>query len=91
MLIDLKSDGLQPDKNIELFWKMYRLARMLHDHPMVWKIDEELINSLAKFLLVEKAECVLTMNFLDASVDQTFKEPALICLENTYPFTLVKI
>lgn len=89
MLIHFTDNRLNPeDDNIELFWKMYRLVRELNDSPMMWKLNDALLDSLAAFLLKD-TNVVLTMTFMDASIDLTSKPPALLCLENTYPFALV--
>jgi len=79
------------DDNIELFWKMYRLVRELNDSPMIWKLNDTLLDSLAHFLFIEDTEVVLTMTFMDASIDKTSKPPALLCTSNTYPFALVSV
>ena len=91
MLIQLNEHMFNPgDDNIELFWKMYRLVRKLNDCPVMWKLDEDLLNSLSGFLLIDDVNVVLTMNFMDASIDRTSKPPALLCKDYTYPFTLVE-
>ena len=90
MLIQFTDSRFNPDDdNIELFWKMYRLVRELNDSPMMWKLNDALLESLSAFLFVEDMNIVLTMTFMDASIDRTSKPPALLCSDNTYPFTLV--
>jgi hypothetical protein len=90
MLIQFTNNRFNPDDdNIELFWKMYRLVRELNDSPMMWKLNDTLLDSLAAFLFVEDVDVVLTMTFMDASIDKTSKPPALLCSSNTYPFALV--
>lgn len=90
MLIPFTDNRCNPDDdNIELFWKMYRLVRKLNDSPIMWKLNDSLLESLAAFLSVEDINIVLTMTFMDASVDKTSKPPALLCYDSTYPFELV--
>jgi hypothetical protein len=90
MLIRFTENKFNPDDDhIELFWKMYRLVRELNDSPIMWKLDDTLLNSLAAFLFIEDTDIVLTMTFMDASIDKTSKPPALLCSANTYPFALL--
>ncbi|MBS1722425.1 MAG: hypothetical protein JSS66_05400 [Armatimonadetes bacterium] len=89
MIVQFTGQHKYDGDSIELFWKMYRLVHELHDHPVVWKLDTALLEHLAHFLCADSIEVVLTMNFLDASVDRTSKAPALLCVEQTYPFSLV--
>lgn len=89
MLIQFTGQFNSNDDNIELFWKMYRLVHELKDKPMIWKLSDPLLDSLANFLLVDDVDVILTMTFLDASIDKTSKPSALLCVENTYPFALV--
>lgn len=88
MLIQFTGQHHYDGDNMELFWKMYRLVHELHDSPIMWKLDESLIKVLSDFLSIS-TDSILTMNFMDASIDYTSKPPALLCAENTYPFTLV--
>lgn len=90
MLIQFTDSAFNPgDDDIELFWKMYRLVRELNDNPMMWKLNDALLDSLAAFLFIDNTELILTMTFMDASIDKTSKPPALLCSNHTYPFSLV--
>lgn len=64
------------------------MARAMPDNPMIWKLTDPFLDAICKFCNIEEHEKVLSLTFLDASVDITSTRPILICETASYPVDL---
>lgn len=77
------------DKNIEMMWSCMKMVRTFHDSPLIWKVTNPFIESIAKFWNIQEFDKVLELKFLDTSIDVTSRDPVLICEQAVYPIELL--
>lgn len=76
------------DKHIEMMWSCMKMVRTFKDYPLIWKVTNPFIESIAKFWDIQEFDKVLELKFLDTSIDVTSKSPVLICEQAIYPIDL---
>ena len=88
--IQIASALVYDEDRIAMLWNTLRLARGIKDEPLVWKLTDPFLDSIALFLgrtLSEQGEHRLelcTTRFLDVAVEYTTGIPRLLAQENHY-------
>lgn len=69
-------------KNLILTMQLIRLSK---DVPLIWKLNDDYINSLKLYLYIEDSATLFQQTFLDAAIDITTRDPYCVAKLCIYP------